>query len=77
LFSKDIDILVGTESHLDDTILSSEMLPNNFCTYRKDRNSNGGGVFISVKKMIPSFKVDTDTTIKIVWGHLNAEKTVT
>jgi len=58
LFSNDFDILVGTESHLDDTILSSEILPNNFCTYRKDRNSIGGGAFVSVKNTILSFDVD-------------------
>ena len=74
LFSNDIDILVGTESHLDDTISNSEILPNNFCTYRKDRNSNGGGVFISVKNTIPSFEIDTDTTIEIVWTYLNVGK---
>jgi len=56
LFDNDIDILVGTESHLDETVLSSEILPSNFCTYRKDRNCYGGGVFISVQNTISSLQ---------------------
>ena len=74
LFDNDIDILVGTESHLDGTVLSSEVLPSNFCTYRKDRNCYGGGVCISVKNTIPSLEIDTNSTIEIVWSYLNLGK---
>ena len=31
IFRNDIDILMGTESHLDETILNFEIFPNNFC----------------------------------------------
>jgi len=40
-----IDILIGTESHLNESI---EVFPSNYQTYRKDRNTFGGGVFISI-----------------------------
>jgi len=40
--NNDIVMIIGTESHLNETILSSKIFPNNFQTYRKDRNSYGG-----------------------------------
>ena len=45
------DIVIGTESWLDETIPSTEHLPTDrFNVFRNDRNSNGGGVFILVSK---------------------------
>ena len=38
LVSNNIDILVGTESHLDESYLNSEIFPRNYNTYRKERN---------------------------------------
>ena len=48
------DIVIGTESWLDETIPSTtEHLPTDrFNVFRNDRNSNGGGVFILVSKKI-------------------------
>ena len=43
------DIIVGTESKLDNSILSPEITPPGFTTLRKDRNTHGGGVFVRVK----------------------------
>jgi len=42
------DIVMGCESHLDDSIKSPELLPANY-SIRKDRNLGGGGVFISIR----------------------------
>ena len=54
LVSNSIDVLIGTESHLDKSIQNSEIFPKKFNTYRKDRNRFGGGVFVSVKNTVPS-----------------------
>ena len=43
------DIICGSESHLEQSIPSSEIFPDLFQVLRKDRNRNGGGVFIAVK----------------------------
>ena len=72
--NNDIDIIIGTESHLNKTILSSEIFPNNFQTYRKDRNSYGGGVFVSVKSSIPSSQIDINSSIEIVWSYIHLNK---
>ena len=51
----DTDIIIGSESWLDSSILSAEIFPSHFQVFRKDRNSCGGGVFIAVKDSIPCF----------------------
>ena len=63
----DIDILCGTESHLDETILNSELFPQNFNVFRNDRNIHGGGVFIMVKDILLSSQIDTGASCEIVW----------
>lgn len=75
LVSNNVDILVGTESHLDDSYLNSEIFPRNYNTYRKDRNCYGGGVFISVKSTVPSYQIDANSTpIEIIWAYLHIGK---
>ena len=63
----DIDILCGTESHLDETILNSEIFLLNYNIFRKDRNIHGGGVFVMVKNTLLSSQVDTGVSREIVW----------
>ena len=42
-------MILGTGSHLDDSIYSSETFPPNCEIFRKDRNIHDGGVFVAVK----------------------------
>ena len=52
---KDADILVITETKLDDTFPLGQFYVEGFTTpYRLDRNHNGGGVIIYVRDDIPS-----------------------
>ena len=49
-----IDILVITETILDDTFPTAQFLVNGFSDpYRLDRNRNGGGVLIYIREDIP------------------------
>ena len=51
---KYVDVLVVTETKLDDTFLTSQFLVTGFPVhYRLDRNRNGGGVMIFVRDDIP------------------------
>lgn len=43
------NVIVGSESHLDDSYLSSEIFPAGFNIYRKDRTAGSGGVFLGIK----------------------------
>ena len=67
-------LYLQAESHLNETIFSSEIFPNNFQTYRKDRHSYGGGVFVSVKSSIPSSQIDINSSIEIVWSYIHLNK---
>ena len=51
-----VDIILGTESHLDDPIKNSEIFPGHYQIYHKNRNIHGGGVFI-LNDNIPSNQV--------------------
>ena len=49
------DIIALTETHLDNSISDSEMLPTDYLVFRRDRKSNGrhgGGVLIAVRNHI-------------------------
>ena len=52
---KYIDILILTETKLDETFLTSQFLMDGFSKpYRFDRNKYGGGVMIYIRYTIPS-----------------------
>ena len=74
LINNDIDIIIGTESHLTKTIQNSEIFPKNFHTYRKGRNNYGGGVFVSVKNTVYSSQIDTNSPIEIVRTYVHVGK---
>nr|XP_054755228.1 uncharacterized protein LOC129261189 [Lytechinus pictus] len=67
--SKKPDIILGTESWLEQDINSAEIFPSNFNIFRKDRNSNGGGVFVAINKKVPCFerKDLVDEENEVVW----------
>ena len=50
-----IDILVITETKLDETFATANFMIDGFAKpYRRDRNGNGGGILIYVRDDIPS-----------------------
>lgn len=42
------DVIIGTETWLDGSIASSEILPSHYKVFRRDRRRDGGGVLIAV-----------------------------
>ena len=65
------DVIFGTETHIDDSISHTEALPGPYLLYRKDRDREGGGVFVAVRKNLNSFMVkDLQTNCEIVWAGL-------
>ena len=71
LCSQELDVLLGTESHLDDNIFNSEIFPSNFSVYRKDRNKYGGGVFVAIRENLPSYQIHTDSSLEIIWVRIH------
>ena len=68
-----LDLLIGTESFLDETIISSEIFPSHFTVYRNDRNRHGGGVFILVRNEIPSSLLSVSTSAEQIWVHVHVK----
>ena len=71
--TEDPDVVCGCETHLDSSIPTSEIFPNNYQIFRKDRSLGGGGVFIAVKLDIiaseePSY---SETDCEIIWVKLH------
>ena len=54
------DVVVGTESWLSEEINNAEVFRNDYITFRRDRFSRGGGVFICVKNYIDCRVLWTD-----------------
>ena len=54
LDSLKLDVILGTETWLDPSISSSEILPRLYNVYRKDRGGKGGGVLIAVHNTLDS-----------------------
>ena len=55
LYQRNYDLIVLTETHLDHSILDSEIFPSHYTVFRKDRKINGrhgGGVLIAVRDYI-------------------------
>ena len=73
LSSHKLDVLLGTESHLDDSVFDSEVLPSTYSVYRKDRNKHGGGVFIAIRENLPSYQIQMDTSLEIIWVRLHID----
>jgi hypothetical protein len=46
------DVVMGTESRLSEEINNAEVFRDDYITFRRDRFSQGGGVFICVKNYI-------------------------
>ena len=65
--------MLGCESKLDGEPTCS-VFPAHYTVYRKDRNSHGGGVFIAIKDIYPSYPLYPSTAnCEIVWASLELQ----
>ena len=61
------DIIIGTETKIESSILTCEILPPNYNVMRKDRNKDGGGVMIALKgDIVASHRPDLDDDEEIL-----------
>lgn len=65
------DIILGTESWLDAEVSDTEVFPSGYVSYRKDRNTRGGGVFILVRDTLQSMPLHcSDNASESVWCRI-------
>jgi hypothetical protein len=73
----DPDVLIGSETWLDNSVHNNEIFPSNYTIFRKDRppNEKGltyGGVLIAVKsKFICAQRHDLDTNCEVLWVEMS------
>ena len=70
--SRNIDIIFGTETWLNDSILNSELNLSDYNIHRRDREDRqGGGVFLCVKKSLNSTLVAKGKHSETVFAKIN------
>ena len=78
IYDHNADIIIGSESHLDHTYLSSEMLPHNFTAIRKDRIVGGGGVSIAFKNYLALIEQPSlSGEVEMIWAKSQVDNRVT
>ena len=60
------DVVIGTESWLSGEINDAEIFRDNYITFRRDRCSRCGGVFICVKNYIDCRELWTDEVFEMI-----------
>ena len=69
------DVIFGSETHIDSSVNTAEVFPKGYTVYRKDRNLQGGGVFLAVKDCFTSCSIpDADTTSELVWASVSLQQ---
>ena len=72
LYEHTPDIIVGCESHLDNSYTSSEIFPAGFNIYRKDRTARGGGVFLAINDTLATMEEPAlDANAELIWAKVN------
>ena len=64
--------LILHETWLSDQVSDSEILPNGFVFFRKDRPTRGGGVLIAVKSAVPSSSLPSPPDIEVISVEIGA-----
>ena len=73
------DVVIGNESWLNPSIKSSEVFPDGFNSYRRDRpGGRGGGVFLLVSQLYQSHQpeelmVDASSDCEAVWVKIKVQ----
>ena len=78
LSEHNIVIVLGCESHIDESYFSSELLPTSYTMLRKDRSLRlgGGGVFRGFRKSLTvSEEPKLITDCEVIWAKLHFKKT--
>ena len=66
------DIILGCESKLRNSMCTYELFPMKYIVFRKDRNVNGGGVFVATSDRTISSEIhDINTDCEMIWVGLH------
>jgi len=76
LLSTKPDILIGTETWLDQEINTCEIFPREYSVYRRDRPSRGGGVLIAVRDGLSSVQepLPSHPDCELLWVRVKLKR---
>jgi len=64
-------IVIGCESHLDNSYLSTEIFSSSFA---KDRCNGGGGVFLAFDNILPIVEMpELDADVEVIWARFQGK----
>ena len=67
-----VNIVIGCESHIDESFATSEVFPSNFTVFRRDRSLGGGGVFLCFENTLDVSEEQTlQVDAELIWARLN------
>ena len=71
--SESPDVIVGTESWLNDNINTGEILPQSYQMFRRDRSGrSGGGVFIAIQNnLVAKAEPSLESDCEVVWASIH------
>ena len=69
------DIVCGTETWLNKNISSSEIFPDSYVIFRRDRTMfEGGGVIRAVKKNLVASQIQDPADCELVWTEIQVKE---
>ena len=74
IISNSIDILLISETKIDDSFPNAQFYIAGYTIYRRDRNVNGGGLLLYVRKDIPSSILIIDSIYESLFIEINVRK---
>ena len=64
MLHNNLDILLISETKIDSSFLTAQFQIDGYTTYRLDRDTNGGGIFLFIREDIPSTLMNSDMSIE-------------
>ena len=74
IFDYNIDILLVSETKIDSSFPSAQFYIDRYTIFRRDRNSNGGGMILYIKDDIPANILNTNASIESFYVEINIRK---
>ena len=74
MLSNNVDLLLISETKIDASFPNAQFYITGYTIYRRDRNSNGGGLLLYVKDDIPSTMLNIDISHEALYIEINVRK---
>ena len=74
MLHNNLDILLTSETKTDSSLLTAQFQIEGYTAYRLDRNPNGGGILLYIRKDIPCTLLNSNMSIESFCIEMNIKK---